>query len=83
MKLSNMFSQSKKLDKEFALHLIGMIEVLVKRGTRLSETKCLDLAEKFGELYLANEQKLQTKDYSFEDQFQKEWLDEYHYENSI
>ena len=78
-----MFSQSKKLDKAFALDLIGIIETLVRLGTKLNETEYLDLAEKFGEIYLSNEQKLKTRDYSFEDQFQKDWLDEYHYENSI
>lgn len=77
-----MFSLSKKLDKEYALDLIGMIEVLIKRGKRLNNKESLDLAEQYGEIYLANELQMQVKDYGYEDRFQELWL-ETNYENSI
>lgn len=58
-----MFSENRKMDKEFMLELIALIEVLVKKGT----TQTMDLAEKFGEQYLKLEHKVNTYDYTLED----------------
>lgn len=58
-----MFSINKKRDKEEMLEIAGDIEMLAKIGT----TQALDLAEKFGEMYLRYEEKIKTHDYTEED----------------
>jgi hypothetical protein len=63
MTLSSMFSPAKKADKQFLLELADLIELLV--STR--RTDALDLAERYGEHYVALEQKITTYDYSRED----------------
>lgn len=61
---SSMFSISKHEDTKFLLTLAELIQTLVKLNT----TETLDLAEQFGEHYLALEKKLHTHDYSKEDE---------------
>jgi hypothetical protein len=58
-----MFSPSRKLDKEFLLEITLLIEQLIKNGS----TAALDLAEKFGENYLALQNKISTYDYTTDD----------------
>lgn len=60
-----MVSETKKFDKEFMLEIGMLITELVRRSTKES----LDLAEKFGEHYLALEERIKTHDYSLEDKF--------------
>lgn len=62
MTLSSMFSISKNEDKKFLLELAELIETLV----RLEQ---YELAEKFGEHYIALEQKIKTHDYTLEDKY--------------
>jgi len=64
MTLSNMFSQSQKLDKELRLEVALLIEALVKTG----KTPALDLAELYGKHYLDLEEKISKHDYSKEDE---------------
>ena len=56
-----MFSQSKKLDKELLLEIGLMVEQLVR-------IQQIDLAEKYGESYLKLSEKVNTHDYTKEDE---------------
>lgn len=58
-----MFSENRKMDREFMLELIALIELLVKIGT----AQAMDLAEKFGAQYLQLEHKVNTYDYTQDD----------------
>ena len=64
MMRSSMFSPTKAEDKKFLLTLAELIELLVKMAT----TESLDLAEKFGDHYIALEEKIKTYDYDKDDQ---------------
>lgn len=63
---SDMFSETKKRDKEFALTLAELIELLARIGT----TESIDLAERFGGDYLRLQEKIKTYDYSKDDRYQ-------------
>lgn len=56
-----MFSLAKNEDKKFLLELALLIEILVN-------LKQYDLAEKFGQHYLELEEKINTRDYTKDDQ---------------
>ena len=56
-----MFSQSKKLDKELLLEIGLTVEQLVR-------IQQIDLAEKYGESYLKLSEKVNTHDYTKEDE---------------
>ena len=74
-----MFSICKKNDKEFQLELIDLIELLVRVGTKRDIPQALDLAEQFGEDYIALERKINTHDYTKDDEREERWLN--YYEN--
>jgi len=74
-----MFSPCKKRDRELQLELIDMIETLIRMGRRLDNALALDLAEKFGQDYIALEKKINTHDYTKDDEFEERWLN--YYEN--
>jgi len=60
-----MFSPAQYEDKKFLSEMAELILLLAKVGT----PEAIDLAEKFGEHYLALEEKIKTHDYSREDKF--------------
>ena len=64
MMRSNMFSPTKKADQELLLEITKMVEVLVS----LKTTEALNIAEGFAPLYQALETKIQTHDYTSEDE---------------
>lgn len=59
-----MISTSKKEDKEMQLEVSEMIQALVRTGNK----EAIDLAEKFGETYLALSERIKHHDYSKEDE---------------
>lgn len=61
------------------LEFINIIQILVRMGTRSNNAQALDLAEKFGQDYIALEHKIKTYDYTKEDEFKERWLN--YYEN--
>lgn len=58
-----MFSQDKQDDQELLLEIAEMIEVLVRVGSKYNVPLALDLAEAFGENYLALQEKIKTHAY--------------------
>lgn len=65
--LSNMFSPAKAEDKKFLLELGETIALLAK----IDNPEALDLAERLGHHYLTLEKKIQTHDYTRDDQLFK------------
>ena len=59
-----MYSPSKHDDKKFLLEL----NLLIKQLVKLATTEALDLAERFGEHYLALEKKIKEHDYTKDDE---------------
>lgn len=59
-----MFSTAKKLDRELLLEIGEMIKVLIK----VNNTESLDLAEKFGDHYVALSDRVKNFDYTHLDE---------------